>query len=350
MKGLRTLLIPVLASLVYLAGVPAQAQLGPAATPTPGQEDSGQLAGRRFDVHVPNGSGTALYFGNGSLEGSLDDTRAVVIVHGVLRNADYYFQTGQILLDKAKAAHALLVAPQFIEEEDLIKARASDPQILRWNDRWPGGSDAIAPAPISTYDVFDAMIARLADRSRFPRMREIIIVGHSAGGQIVQRYAVVARAPETLRKDVRLHFIVANPSSYLYFDDWRPHPQTGCSDFNKWRYGLDGAPRYVQGTAAELEARYVRRDVTYLLGASDIDPQEWDLDRTCGGEAQGRYRFARGVYYIKHLQQRNPQGTAQNYAYVRGVAHDNRQMFTSQCGIDAIFGGSRNACAGHGKV
>src|SRR5579884_1695032 len=73
---------------------------------------SGKLADRQFVVRTDSGSGIARYFGNGSLDGSPDATRAVIIVHGVLRNADTYFETGELLLRQARAQHTLLISPQ----------------------------------------------------------------------------------------------------------------------------------------------------------------------------------------------------------------------------------------------
>ncbi|HEY1428476.1 MAG TPA: alpha/beta hydrolase, partial [Candidatus Tumulicola sp.] len=216
--------------------------------------------------------------------------------------------------------------------------------------KWPGGSDA-RNAAVSTYDVFDAMLARLSDARRFPQMREIVVVGHSAGGQIVQRYAVVGNAPQLdggVR--VRVHLIVANPSSYFYFDDWRPVPQKNCADFNQWRYGLAGAPPYVTLSNASLQRRYAARRVTYLLGTADTNPNEDDLDRSCGGEAQGPYRFARGKYYVEYVRTLFPAGTNQDFAFVRGVPHDNRRMFTSRCGLDVMFGGDESSCARYGWI
>ncbi|MBV8345340.1 MAG: alpha/beta hydrolase [Candidatus Eremiobacteraeota bacterium] len=320
-------------------------------TTTPQPNTSGRLADRAFLVRTPLGSGYARYFGTASLDGDSSVKRAVIVVHGVLRDADYYYDTGVIAADAARVlSDTLVIAPQFVEKSDLAGHPVSA-QTLYWDARWPGGSDAVAPAPISTYDVFDALIARLSDASRFPKLRQIIVVGHSAGGQIVQRYAVVGKAT---RLDgggrVPLRLVVSNPSSYLYFTDWRPIPQRDCPDFDQWRYGLHGAPRYVSGSAAELEARYVRRHVVYLMGTADINPAEDDLDRSCGGEAQGAYRFARAKYYIAYVGRRHPEGTEQSYAFVEGVPHDNRRMFTSACGLAAIFGGSTAPCAAAGHV
>ncbi len=320
-------------------------------TTTPQPNNSGRLADRQFLVRTPLGSGYARYFGTSSLDGDASVTRAIVIVHGVLRDADYYYDTGVIA---ANAAHVLsetlVIAPQFVEREDLA-GHAASPKTLYWNARWPGGSDAVAPAAISPYDVFDAMIARLSDPRRFPKLRAIVIAGHSAGGQIVQRYAVVGNAPQLdAGARVPVHLIVSNPSSYFYFTDWRPVPQHNCPDFNEWRYGLRDAPRYVRGDAEQLEARYVERRVTYLMGTADTNPNEEDLDRSCGGEAQGSYRFERAKYYIAYIGRRHPKGTAQGYAFVRGVPHDNRRMFTSACGLSVIFGGSNASCAAQGRV
>lgn len=335
----------LLAAFLLLGTVPVPV------TTTPQPDNAGRLADRQFLVRTPLGSGYARYFGTSSLDGDPTVTRALIVVHGVLRDADYYYDTGVIAANAAhQLAQTFVIAPQFVEKSELAGQNVS-PRTLYWSGTWPGGSDAIAPAPISTYDVFDAMIARLADARRFPRLREIVIAGHSAGGQIVQRYAVVGKAEQLdagARIPVRL--IVSNPSSYFYFTDWRPFPQRNCSDVDRWRYGLDGAPRYVSGTAAELEARYVRRHVVYLMGTADTNPREEDLDQSCGGEAQGPYRFARAKYFIAYVGRRHPNGTSQEYAFVRGVPHDNRRMFASECGLAVIFGGSRSSCAAAGAV
>jgi len=320
-------------------------------TTTPQPDNAGKLANRQFLIVTSAGSGYARYFGTSSLDGDPNVTRALIVVHGVLRDADYYFDTGVIAANAAKALdQTIVIAPQFVEHDELAGENVS-PKTLYWTGKWPGGSEAVAPAPISSYSVFDAMIARLSDRTRFPKMREIVIAGHSAGGQIVQRYAIVGNAPQLDRVGrVRVSLVVSNPSSYFYFTGWRPFPPKDCPDFDQWRYGLSGAPPYVTGSAAELEARYVARDVTYLMGTADTNPKEDDLDKSCGGEAQGPYRFARAKYFIAYLTQRHPGGTNQTYAFVGDVPHDNRRMFDSSCGLAVLFGGSRASCAAAGRV
>ena len=92
------------------------------------------------------------------------------------------------------------------------------------------------------------------------------------------------------------------------------------------------------------------RNVTYLMGTADTNPKEEDLDTSCGGEAQGPYRFARAKYFITYLSQRHSGETNQDYAFVLGVPHDNRRMFDSTCGLAVLFGGSRSSCAAAGRV
>jgi pimeloyl-ACP methyl ester carboxylesterase len=344
-------------TLLLLALIVACAPLASFGAPAPAPKEtrppgltSGALANRSFLVSTSEGAGLARYFGNGSLDGSQTATRAIIIVHGVLRNADTYFATGELTLHAAHADDTLLIAPQFVEAGDL-KGHDVPATTLRWSDDWAGGAPAIAPAPISTYSVFDAMLDRLADRTHFPKLSSIVVVGHSAGGQIVQRYAVVGNGPSLIANSgVRVHLIVSNPSSYLYFGEERPYAHRGCADFDQWRYGFVGAPPYVDAAAAAYERRYIARDVTYLLGTADTNPREWDLDTSCAGEAQGPYRFARGKAYAAYLKRRHPAGTAQDYAFVPGVGHDNRMMFTSACGIAVIFDRPRSACSVAQKI
>lgn len=344
-------------TLLLLALIVACAPLASFGAPAPAPKEtrppgltSGALANRSFLVSTSEGAGLARYFGNGSLDGSQTATRAIIIVHGVLRNADTYFATGELTLHAAHADDTLLIAPQFVEAGDL-KGHDVPATTLRWSDDWAGGAPAIAPAPISTYSVFDAMLDRLADRTHFPKLSSIVVVGHSAGGQIVQRYAVVGNGPSLIANSgVRVHLIVSNPSSYLYFGEERPYAHRGCADFDQWRYGFVGAPPYVDAAAAAYERRYIARDVTYLLGTADTNPREWDLDTSCAGESQGPYRFARGKAYAAYLKRRHPAGTAQDYAFVPGVGHDNRMMFTSACGIAVIFDRPRSACSVAQKI
>jgi len=271
------------------------------------------------------------------------------VIHGKLRNADVYFRTAQNARD---AAHAdpdatLLIAPQFLATLD-TRVHHEPADLLRWTgDAWMGGEAARAPLPISSYEVLDAIVARLADRKLFPHLRHVVVAGHSGGGQVVQRYAVAARNMAVLTGEgIDVRYVVASPSTYAYFDAQRPNAQgipapfdaERCPDFNQWKYGMDNRPPYLDDrTPAQLEATYAARRIDYLVGGADDDPRQSALDRTCAAEAQGPQRVARAEAYYRYIQSRHPQGLKQSFHIVPGVGHDGARMLTSVCALSAMF-------------
>jgi hypothetical protein len=164
----------------------------------------------------------------------------------------------------------------------------------------------------------------------------------------VQRYAVVGNGVGALEaRKVAVRYVVANPSSYLYFSSDRPVSNTeACPSLDRWKYGLEGdVPPYVTMAPDSLERRYAQRDVVYLLGTADVDPHHPALDTSCAGEAQGPFRYARGTYYFRMLQAREGANLKHRLLEVDGVAHDGDRMFTSTCGLAALF--NRPGCAAH---
>jgi len=270
-------------------------------------------------------------------------TRAVLLFHGLQRNADVYFADALAAQRAAgpAAASAVMIAPQFLADFDAA-AHHLTPDTLAWKgEGWTGGEPAASPGPISSFEAIDAILRRLADRRLFPDLTVIVVAGHSAGGQIVSRYAVVGKAEEELRGHIAVHYAIANPSSYLYLTPERPEPvsASSCPNFDAWKYGFaSGVPSYVTMSAAALEARFVKRRVTYLLGTADIDPNHRVLDKSCAGAAQGPYRLARGHAFFNMLQRRHPDGLNQTLHEVKGVAHDGGRMYGSVCGLAAMFG------------
>ncbi len=205
---------------------------------------------------------------------------------------------------------------------------------------WQGGDAANGPIPLSSYEALDAILAKLADRTLFPNLKTVVLAGHSGGAQVVQHYAVVGKGEALLSPaGVHVRYVVANPSTYLYFSEDRPVPPLpSCPNFNQWKYGWDDAPAYAQAMSHDdYEAAYVGRDVVYLLGTNDNNPNHPALDKKCPAEAQGLQRHARGFAYFAYLQKRHPTMTAQRIVEVEGVGHDGDAMFTSPSGLSVLF-------------
>ncbi|WP_069266695.1 hypothetical protein [Paraburkholderia nodosa] len=144
-----------------------------------------------------------------------------------------------------------------------------------------------------------------------------------------------------------LRFVIANPSSWVYFDSLRPQPdgsfapadRTACPDVDDWKYGMCKLPRYAAAThdAATLERRYIGREVVYLAGERDCDPAHAALDRSCAASAQGPHRLARALTCYAYLRARHPQ-LRHTWFEVRGAGHNAEAMFLSGPGIRALFG------------
>ncbi|OCW26979.1 hypothetical protein [Pseudomonas sp. S3E12] len=270
-----------------------------------------------------------------------DVTRALIIVHGRLRNAQTYLQSGMDAAEHAGVGPTtLVIAPQFLNGAD-VKRNHLDNQLLRWrgND-WMAGDASTGPGQISSFGTLDQIIKHLGNRTLFPALKEIVVAGHSGGGQVVQRFALTGHAHPTLQTEgIRLRYVVANPSSYAYFSPQRPvkFDTTSCPGFNTWKYGMQHLPAYANGQSAEqLEQAYVSRTITYLLGQQDTDPNHPALDKSCEAETQGAYRLIRGHNYFDYLKQRHPQ-LRQTLVEVPGVGHDGDGMFTSPEGQKVLF-------------
>jgi pimeloyl-ACP methyl ester carboxylesterase len=322
----------------------------------PNEHPVAVVASRHLSVTTRAGSGTVPVFSNGDwLAPTHEVQRAVILIHGRLRNGDTYFELAQrsCALAGGSAADTLLIVPQFLATAD-VDAHELPPSTLHWDwTSWMGGENAEGPAPISSFDVLDAILHALASREQFASLAEVVIAGHSGGAQVVQRYAVVARDEATLAaRGIALRYVVANPSSYVYFDAMRPvasavsgefaaFDRARCPSFNRWKYGLEDLPAYSgdPASAAALEARYAQRDVTVLLGGADCDPQHPALDRSCAALTQGEHRLGRGLAYARYMALRHPEGLAKHRTFViDGVGHDAKGIFGSAQGLAALFG------------
>ncbi|WP_395610445.1 alpha/beta hydrolase [Pseudomonas sp. B22129] len=268
-------------------------------------------------------------------------TRALIIVHGRLRNAQTYLQSGESAAEHAgQAGNTLVIAPQFLNQFD-IKRNHLDNGVLRWNSNdWMAGDASTGPGQVSSYGALDQIIKHLGNRKLFPALKEIVVAGHSGGGQVVQRFALTGHDHPMLQTEgISLRYVVANPSSYAYFTPQRPvkFDVASCPGFNDWKYGMQNLPDYAKGQSAQqLEQAYVSRDVTYLLGQQDTDPNHPALDKSCEAETQGPYRLIRGHNYFDYLKARHPQ-LAHKLVEVPGVGHNGDGMFTSPEGEKVLF-------------
>jgi pimeloyl-ACP methyl ester carboxylesterase len=267
------------------------------------------------------------------------DVRTVVlVVHGDGRNAASYAEnTLEAAAAAKKGASTAVIAPHFLATADSHANR------MYWSSGgWKEGDPSLDGGHMSSFEVMDRLVARVQD-GRFPNLDRIVVTGHSAGGQFTQRYAAGSDAPGVDE------YVVANPSSYLYFASQRwvgstlraltRSETTTCSGYDEYKYGMQDRNQYMsRASVATLQSRYAGHHVTYLLGTADTSRVD-DLDVTCAADLQGRTRIERGRNYVAYVKnQLGAQAAGHLEVEVPGVGHSWGRMVKSTAGRLAVFG------------
>lgn len=264
------------------------------------------------------------YFSRGA--GDLE--KVVIVIHGTDRNANEYLHDFiSNIHDDNLLSSTAVVAPHFLQVNDSYRETE-----LRWDTGWEHswkyGFNSQAPIQISSYDVVDKLIKEI-DQNWHPK--KIIVAGHSAGAQFVQRYAHGSQISHSINS--ALTFVVSNPSSYLYTRDVRLIDNKwttpdDCPEFNKYIYGLHERNEYLNRLEEdEIEFNYLQNNLVYLMGSEDVLTD--DLDMSCEANAQGINRISRAKNFFQFLNKYFPNHT-HRFMTVPHVGHDHIKMFSSK--------------------
>jgi hypothetical protein len=244
---------------------------------------------------------------------------AVIVIHGAGRNADDYYcsmlAARELFIrkrgsnniktgnknddDDDERNNILIIVPRFpltTDNDTYVSVIDSNGinDILQWDGTgtssddisgtWRYGADAVISVTtntttttttklvsikISSYDCIDSMINTILNN--IPSIKTVSIMGHSSGGQFVQRWSFLT----DIWDSTRMKGVVVNPSSYLYFtnrrlrqskdqqqfmadngilvdnavdvnngikyglSEWYTPNISDCPNYNKWHYGLD---------------------------------------------------------------------------------------------------------------
>lgn len=268
-------------------------------------------------------------------------TRALIGIHGSTRNADDYFPSSMAGTFLAGALDTtLVVAPRFAgaskggrnSESCNDKLAPGELAFSCSGSDWRGGGPAVDSPGVNSYGVMDELIRLLADKKRFPNLRHIVLMGHSAGGQYVSRYVAVAKPTP---QGVSVRYIISNSSSYLYLDASRPGATDGCAAFNQWKFGVENRTGYAEPVTLEtMKKNLVERDVVYLLGEYDVTPQ-FGFDASCGAMAQGPNRLERGLRYFNYMTAKY--GAKHRLVRVPNCGHNSRCMLVANEAREVLF-------------
>jgi hypothetical protein len=303
-----------------------------------------------------------------SLDSSRGDLSTIDRRHLRLQNKGGEIGIGNTISEEGDI---LTIAPWFLAPADGQPDSTSSLPFLQWNDDYPiehtfryGAESREVPvinnyeisagnSSISSFAVLDVLLETLCNKTNYPQLDRIIVVGHSAGGQTVHRWGVTSDSwcfgdgssngthPPANLPLIRL--VSANPRNYAYLDKRRYFPTTSsivgdgtealspfdklefrlptesefndCQEYDKYIWGMEDNPRihapYVSSRVqnlmesgddgrTKLFCRYASRDVVYLSGERDED--ELSNQIADGDGYQGPSRRERSERFYASLQ------------------------------------------------
>jgi pimeloyl-ACP methyl ester carboxylesterase len=304
-------------------------------------------------------------------------TGALVMIHGAGRDADNYFRTALAAAFLAGTLeNTVVISPRFASNSGGGGGCADklDTDEVNWpcgGNSWRSGGVAAGSKELTSFDFADEIMRKLARKEIFPNLRQIVVAGHSAGGQFVNRYEMANQVHDKL--GIPVTYVVSNPSSYGYLDDSRPTDAAytvnarapgyvpapagagaaesgggargslfrsqqdgrGCTAYDHWPYGLQNRGGYTARLSDDqLKKQLAARPVVYLLGELDILPLG-GFDGSCAAMAQGPTRLARGQAFSKYANEKF--GAHHTMFVVPLCGHNARCMFTAEPALRLIF-------------
>jgi len=247
---------------------------------------------------------------------------------------------------------------------------------------WSAGANSSGVPSTSLFDVLDEMVEAMTNRTTYPNLEKVMIVGHSKGASVVLRYAMATTIIRQLPVPIGFH--AANPSALVYVSPDRPVPPEHyscgyrdskriatnkftfkpigeskfavalfdtCSAADQWPYGLGGNfPDYVtrnwplgpEGVNLMREA-FLKKHVNIYSGDADTCNSELheqlkcyptsckmndcDMEVSCPAMYQGVNRMTRIRAY---MQQKEIVGCGHKLVSVPKSGHNSCIMFQSQ--------------------
>ena len=360
---IRRLLL--LLAFVAAGNAPAVAQRAPTPSQRPPTPCTTAAPECTEWIAVGGGAGRSLVYRNFSLDTRNEAiTRAVVVVHGAGRDADNYYRSALAWAFLAGALQtALVIAPRLASNQAPGCRDSLALNEISWNcDTWRSGGPAVSDSTVTSFDFLDEILRKLARRDVFPNLRGIVVTGHSAGGQVTNRYGMSSKVHDAL--GVPVQYVVANPSSYAWPTDERPtgpaawplqagapgfvpamgadtaafrslRDGRGCTTYDQWPYGFKHRTGYVAAISdSQLTRLLASRPFTELLGEDDVLPLS-GFDGSCAAMAQGPTRQARGHAYAKYVNERL--GGHHTVVVVTGCGHNGRCIYTSEPWLRIAF-------------
>ncbi len=278
-------------------------------------------------------------------------TRLVFSLHGVDYSPRNYAYNA---IDAAKLssvnATTRVISPYF--PTSTLITNSESPARTYWSaGGWQIGSNSetspyTRPWVMPSFEVLDRMIRDGV--AACTNVQEVIVVGHSAGGQFAHRHGMTTLLDtEAAFDNITIRWVPVNPGTFTYLDTKRNKAgvyseltaaeQTAAPLWNTWEYGLTSRGSYSSAyTDQSIRDQYQFRRVSYLNGSTDTATT--DLDVTAEANWQGANRYERSQWYAGHLP--DHYGTLPPYhtfTVATGVSHNGHAMYISTSGLATIY-------------
>ncbi|KAI9206830.1 uncharacterized protein BJ171DRAFT_566217 [Polychytrium aggregatum] len=286
-------------------------------------------------------------------------TKAVLVLHGVAGDS---LSTVQTVAKLFASSSVVVLGPHFYTKDAQFTPSPlpSNPLTFSSANTWISGQSASNDDSIYSYDILDTL-AQLTKKS-FPNLRTLAFVGHSAGAQVLQRYAGATTIGTSAGLGISVRYIVSSPGTYMYLDTIRPKTTlvsqrpsicpsasnckiqqadyssptsqqiSTCPDFNTDKYGLEGDssdPSYVtRAGAVRVRAQLPKQTITYIYGSKDTTVDS-NLDTSCEANMTGKTRLDRGLIWFSYMRQLYPASTSSQSVQEVNCPHSATCVYSS---------------------
>ena len=194
-----------------------------------------------------------------------ENTTVIFIIHGNSRDVERYIN---LWLEPSKDKNVILVAPHFTRSNysnfgTLQIARSSGKILKNQSNNLKNSLSLFFTYFKNKYNLQTSTYS---------------IFGFSAGSQFAHRYLLFS-------DDIQVDRVVLGSAGWYTFLNNEPYP-----------YGMRNMP-----IERERYEWYLSREVLFILGAKDNDPNHESLNNSKGAKQQGSNRFERGQNYFKNL-------------------------------------------------
>ncbi|TKY87306.1 hypothetical protein EX895_003983 [Sporisorium graminicola] len=238
------------------------------------------------------------------------------------------------------ADQVMIVGPVFLNSDDKEAGAVKDGELYWHGSQWQSGHKVRNEQPkvnLSSYHVLDNITDWIFKSGEFPSIKQVVLGGHSMGGQAVQRYALLKK---TKAYDNNMHFWVGNPGSWAWPDDQRPYQNETCDGWSSWGYGFSNvssvigyARRDVNASREAIVERFRSRKVHYAAGLADTGPG----DTHCQAKTQGGSHLDRASQFVLALGRLGGFPSTQTFDVIAGTSHQDYPMIRADKSVQRIF-------------